>query len=47
MVVLTVSARDTGADRGLLGDGGDKVPPNWLEPNSPGTIGELAGFCRD
>ena len=25
-VVLTVSARDTGADKGLQGD---KVPPNW------------------
>ena len=40
--VLTVSARDIGADRGLQGD---KVPPNWLEPNS-GTIGVFTGFCR-
>jgi len=40
--VLTVSARDIGADRGLQGD---KVPPNWLEPNS-GTVGVSTGFCR-
>ncbi len=41
-VVLTVAARDIGADRGLQGD---KVPPNWLEPSS-GTIGVFTGFCR-
>jgi hypothetical protein len=40
MTVLTVSARDIGTDRGLQGD---KVPPNWLEPNS-GTIGVFTGF---
>jgi hypothetical protein len=41
-LVLTVSACDIGTDRGLQGD---KVPPNWLGPNS-GTIGVFTGFCR-
>ena len=40
--MLTVSARDIGADRGLHGD---RVPPNWIDSNS-GTIGVSTGFCR-